>query len=129
MSESPVARRPPRAVVRFNRVAEKVAGRRWFPVWAQVRHRGRRSGTEYVTPVAVLVTPRTFVIGLPWGAGTDWVRNVLAARGCTVRWRGRDVVATEPVLVDKAVALAAANRFERVVLARLNFPAYLQLDR
>ncbi len=46
-------------------------------------------------PVAVLVTPMTFVIGLPWGPPTSWVQNVLAARGCTIRWKGVEYRATE----------------------------------
>lgn len=52
-----------------------------MPVWAVVQHRGRKSGKEYSTPVAVLTTPDAFSIGLPWGKGTDWVRNLRAAGG------------------------------------------------
>lgn len=73
---------PPRLVKLTSPIARKLAGRRWFPLWAVLRHRGRRTGHEYAIPVAVLVTPATFVIGLPWGPTTNWVQNVLAAGGC-----------------------------------------------
>ncbi len=64
-------KQPPRLVTKFGPVAMLLAGRRWFPPWAQLRHRGRRSGKEYAIPVALLVTPTTFVIGLPWGAANE----------------------------------------------------------
>ena len=107
----------------------QLAGRRWFPAWARLRHRGRRSGKEYVIPVAVLATPGAFVIGLPWGPQTNWVRNVLAANGCTITWKGRDYLVTNPLLVDQAVALGAANALQRAIITRVAFPAFLQLDR
>jgi deazaflavin-dependent oxidoreductase (nitroreductase family) len=130
MAGEPAPRKkPPGAAKFFNPIARQVAGRRWFPPWAQLRHRGRRTGRQYVTPVAVLATPDSFVIGLPWGAGTDWVRNVLAAQGCTLRWKGTDFAVTSPQVVDESVALAAANRFQRAVITRAHFPAFLQLQR
>lgn len=82
-----------------------------------------------MTPVAVIATPDAFVIGLPFGSGVDWVQNTTAAGGCTIRWKGDDIKVTEPTLVDRSVALAAANRFQRAAIRRLNFPAYLQLRR
>lgn len=113
----------------LNPLALRMAGRRWLPVWARLSHRGRRSGKEYQIPVAVLVTPDSFVIALPWGTQTNWVQNVLAAGECTIFWKGADHHATQPRLVDTKVALAAANRFERAIIARVNFPAFLELQR
>jgi hypothetical protein len=34
-------------------------------------------------------SPDGFVIALTYGPDRDWVRNVLAAGGCTIEWRGR----------------------------------------
>jgi hypothetical protein len=121
---------PPTAVRSFNRLALLVAGHRFVPVWAVLRHRGRRTGRDHETPVAVLATSDTFVIGLPWGRGTDWVRNVWSADGCVVRWKGRDYHCVGPEFVDKQVALAAASPVLRPVLARLDFEGgFLQLRR
>lgn len=107
----------------------RFAGKKWLPIWAQVKHKGRRSGKEYAIPVAVLAKPDRFIISLPWGPQTNWVQNVMAANGCTIVWKGADHPVTRPRLVDKAVALEAANVIERAVLSRANFPAFLQLQR
>lgn len=85
-------------------LTRSLAGRRFFPLWAVVHHRGRTSGREMSLPVAVRATPEAFVIALPWGPGTNWVRNVQAAGGCTLRWRGRDVAVTRPELLDPQAA-------------------------
>jgi deazaflavin-dependent oxidoreductase (nitroreductase family) len=108
--------RPPAAAKQFNRVAVRVAGHRLLPPWVVLRHRGRRSGKEYATPVAVIPTETTFVIALPWGRETDWVRNVTAAGRCTIRWKGADFECTDPTFVGKDVALAAARGLTRRVL-------------
>ena len=101
---------PPAGAKQFNKVAVRLAGHRILPVWAVLRHTGRSSGKSYATPVAVLPTETTFVIGLPWGRGTDWVRNVRAAGGCTIRWKGHDFTCTDPTFVDQSVARRGRER-------------------
>jgi deazaflavin-dependent oxidoreductase (nitroreductase family) len=121
---------PPAAAKYFNKVALLVAGRRFVPVWAALRHRGRRSGKEYVVPIAVIPTDTTFLIALPWGRGTDWVRNVRAAGSCTIRWRGVDYACSEPEFVDQEVARAAAHGVTAVALGRSDVRhGFIQLTR
>src|SRR5258708_8130741 len=43
-----------------------------------VRHVGRTSGKSYETPVHAVATDGGFAIVLPYGSGSDWVKNVLA---------------------------------------------------
>lgn len=115
----------------FAPVTWALAGRPWFPLWAVVRHRGRKSDTAYTTPVAIIPT-RTearFLIGLPWGSSTNWVQNVVAAGGATVTWKGRDVTTTNPRLVDRKVAVAEVKPPFRRLVGSSRFPAFLQLDR
>src|SRR5664280_1913321 len=81
-----------------------MAGRRWFPGWAVVHHRGRTSGRDLSVPVAVIATPDVFVVNLPWGTQTNWVRNVLTAGHCIVRWKGASHHVTDPELLDEAAA-------------------------
>ncbi|GAA4606853.1 deazaflavin-dependent oxidoreductase (nitroreductase family) [Actinoplanes octamycinicus] len=99
-----------------------LAGRRFFPLWAVVRHRGRVSGRALSVPVAVVATPDVFVINLPWGARTNWVRNVLAAGSCDLRWKGRTEHTDRPRIIDAA---AARPYYSRPVwaMARTLFPA------
>ena len=121
---------PPAAVKSFNVVAVRLAGHRFFPLWVVLRHRGRKSGTEYAVPLAVTPTPTAFIIALPWGRETDWVRNIQAAGRCTVRWKGAEFECTEPVFVGKDVALAAAGSVMRRILQRQDFPhGFIQLTR
>src|SRR5262245_30274984 len=54
-----------------------------------IRHLGRVSGREYRTPVGPFTVGDDFVIALPYGANTDWVRNVLAAGSATLVHEGR----------------------------------------
>jgi deazaflavin-dependent oxidoreductase (nitroreductase family) len=121
---------PPASAKQFNKVAVRLAGHRVLPLWAVLRHTGRSSGKEYATPVAVIPTPTSFLIALPWGRGTDWVRNVRRAGGCTIRWKGRDFTCTEPTFVEKDVALAAARGIVRRGIERSEPPGgFLQLTR
>jgi deazaflavin-dependent oxidoreductase (nitroreductase family) len=90
-----------RGVARFNvRVTNKVtrpfAGR--LPGFGVVRHVGRRSGKAYETPVNLFRDGDRYVVALTYGAGSEWVKNVLAAGGCEVRTRGSTVEVTDPVV-------------------------------
>jgi deazaflavin-dependent oxidoreductase (nitroreductase family) len=106
-----------------NRVIGMVAGRRLSPV-ALVVHRGRRSGRPYRTPVLPLPLGDGFLVSLPYGARRDWVRNVLAAGGATMRRGGRSLVLTDPRLLDAAAAaplLPAALRPALRLAPRIRF--------
>lgn len=122
-------RRPPPWTGSFNRLALRVSGHRWFPLYAVVEHVGRKSGRAYEVPVALIVAPDRFVVCLPFGRGTNWARNVLAAGGCTIRWKGAVHHLTSPQIVGPDVALPLANRLERFMIPRLGFEEFLLLDR
>jgi len=49
-----------------------------------IRHVGRTSGQAYETPIGAEPTDDGFVIAIPYGAGADWVKNVLAAGAATI---------------------------------------------
>jgi deazaflavin-dependent oxidoreductase (nitroreductase family) len=72
-----------------------------------VRHVGRRSGRAYATPVDAVPTDDGFLVVLPYGPGTDWVRNIRAAGTATVEHDGRTV----PVDHPEVVPLADADRW------------------
>jgi hypothetical protein len=69
-----------------------------------VRHAGRVSGRTYETPVGPfgLGDNGDFVIALPYGPGTDWVRNVMASGSATLVHEGRTVAVGEPEVVPIA---------------------------
>jgi hypothetical protein len=51
--------------------------RHWFG--AVLRHKGRRSGREYATPVTAEPTEGGFVKPLTYGQGVDWLKNIRVA--------------------------------------------------
>ncbi len=104
-----------------------LAGTRVLPIWGVVRHRGRRSGREYLTPVALQPTPDGLVIPLPFGPDTDWCRNVRAAKGCVIRWKGEDRRMVDPVFVDATAASAFFPRPLRALLGPLGIRVLLRL--
>jgi len=59
-----------------------------MPGFGVLHHRGRKSGREYQTPVKLFRHGDDYVITLPYGAGTDWVKNVVAAGGGDSRSAG-----------------------------------------
>ena len=91
--------------------------------YAAVTHVGRRSGHAYTTPVRAIPYGEGFVIPLPYGADTDWCRNVLAAGKCTLRWHEQEYILEKPEVIPLAKAVsvfpfslritAAANGIKR----------------
>ena len=86
-------------------IANRLAGRRGFPLWVILRHTGRTSGTPYATTVVSLRTPDGFVIPLPFGDATQWAKNLFAAGGGSLRSHGREYRIVEPRIVDREVAM------------------------
>ena len=63
---------------------------------AVVEHLGRSSGRQYRTPVTPVPTPDGFIVALPYGPDSDWVRNVLAAGSATLVHDGERVPVDRP---------------------------------
>ncbi len=92
----------PKTLARFNRVVTNpVLGHaaRRLPGFAIVTHRGRRSGRVHRTPVNLFRAGDRYVIALTYGADSQWVRNVLAAGGCSVETRRRHIPLVDPEIV------------------------------
>ncbi len=121
---------PPRWAVKGSEPFVKaISGRRWFPLFGIMHHRGRKSGTAYETPIAVIPTAAkdVLLIGLPWGIDTNWAQNVVAAGGATVTWKGGRYGVTDPRIVEGAEAVAMAKPLFRSVVRR--FPGAIVLKR
>ncbi len=80
-----------------NPATRLVAGR--LPGFAILHQRGRRSGRTHHTPMNVFRSGDAYVFALTYGSHVDWVRNVLAAGGCTMTTRGRRVRLINPELI------------------------------
>jgi deazaflavin-dependent oxidoreductase (nitroreductase family) len=108
-----------------NQVVRTFAGR--VAPLAVVEHRGRRSGRRYRTPVLAFRLDGGYVIALFYGAERDWVRNVLAAGGCTLQRAGRQVEATRPELLPVGAGAALVPAPVRLALPMLRVTALLRL--
>ena len=105
-----------------------IAGRRWFPLWAILHHVGRTSGREYAFPVVAMRTEGGFVIPVPFGEATQWVKNVLAAGSATIRWQGRDRVVAHPRIVDWDEARQGFGRVLGTIVPIVGIRTFVRLD-
>lgn len=76
----------------------QTAGKRgeWVSV---VRHRGRKTGEAYRTPVGPVEVERGFLVPLPYGPRVDWARNVLAAGSASLEHEGDVIEVADPEIV------------------------------
>jgi deazaflavin-dependent oxidoreductase (nitroreductase family) len=111
----------------FNPVVRTFAGRRGSPV-AVVEHRGRRSGRRYLAPVLAFRADGGYAVAVIYGAGSDWVRNVLAAGGCTIDRGGRRVRLTDPRMLDADQGMALVPAVMRPALRLLGVTRVLRLS-
>jgi deazaflavin-dependent oxidoreductase (nitroreductase family) len=120
----------PKALARANRLVLNRVMRRVAPLapgLGLLTHRGRRSGREFTIPVNVFVVRGGVRLALTYGPGTDWVKNVLAAGGCSVRHGGRTLELSNPRIVHDP-GRAGMPPFVRFVLARIHVEQFLDLD-
>jgi deazaflavin-dependent oxidoreductase (nitroreductase family) len=69
-----------------------------------IRHVGRTTGRPYETPVGAVATDEGFVIALPYGSNTDWLKNVLASGSATIVDEGNTYRVDQPAIVPTSVA-------------------------
>ena len=82
----------------LNPMMVRLAGRRhWYA--AAIRHKGRRSGKEYATPVMAEPIEDGFIVPLPYGTEVDWLKNVLAAGRAMVEAKGATYTVVEPEII------------------------------
>jgi deazaflavin-dependent oxidoreductase (nitroreductase family) len=84
-----------------------------------IRHRGRKSGKDYETPVVPVADADGFVIVLPYGPSADWVKNVLASGSATIVHEGQTYAVDEPEVIStdavSGLFSPAENRQHRLV--------------
>ena len=113
----------------LNPAMMNLAGRRhWYA--AVIRHRGRRSGREYATPVvAVPVAGDAFIVPLPYGEGVDWLKNVLAAGRAVIEAKGETYDIFEPEAMDAAEALPLLDERHRRTWGRFGIERFLRVKQ
>jgi deazaflavin-dependent oxidoreductase (nitroreductase family) len=93
-----------------------------------IHHRGRKTGRPYATPLGIRpAAAGGFVMPLTFGEAAGWYRNIAAAGGCVITWRGADHTVASPVIVDRATALPAFPRYERLALRAIGINEFVWL--
>lgn len=124
----PRARKVVRFVASFvNPLVLVIAGRRWMPVVGILRHRGRRSGRLYATPIGMRPLGDSFVIPRTFSDQAAWYLNIKAAGEATVKYLGRDYELVDPQVVDYATAKPAFPRYELLQFRLIGINEYLRL--
>jgi len=94
-----------------------------------VRHVGRRSGRTYDTPVVVVEQGDGFLIALPYGDRTDWVKNILAQSSATVITDGRACEVDRPEVIPMTEATAFFRPKEQRLQRRFRVESALRVHR
>ena len=68
-----------------------------------------------------------FIISLAFGAQVDWHRNLQAAGGGAIRWRGRDYEVSGPEMIDADEALPAFDPVQRLFMRLGGIDSYIRV--
>lgn len=112
----------------FNRAALRTAGRAGAGTHV-IRHRGRKSGQSYRTPIGLSETDDGWFVMLPYGRTPDWLKNVLAAGEADVEVDGGVQAVTNPRVVTRADVLPHLSRVGRLIVQLFGVDDFLQLTR
>lgn len=120
----------PRALARLNRhltnpVVRLFAGH--VPGFCILRHVGRRTGRDYHIPLNVFPAGERYVFALTYGAGADWVKNVVAAGECRIRRGGEEVHLTDPRFLPAVEGMAAMPGPARPLLRLAGVSEFLSM--
>ena len=92
-----------------------------------VRHVGRRSGRTYETPVIAVRHEDGFLIALPYGKRTDWLKNVLGKGSATIVTNGHTYEVDRPEVIPMAEATAYFRPREQRMHRQFHVDAVLQV--
>src|SRR3979490_1393545 len=122
----------PQWLARFNRHVTNPIQRMWAgwaPTMGILEHVGRKSGKRYRTPLNVFSTDDGVAIMRPYGPNRDWLKNITAAGGASMRRYGRTLSLTDPRVMPKAEAARAVKGPWKPIFARLPFEQAVLLTR
>ena len=92
-----------------------------------IRHVGRTSGRLYETPIGAVATQGGFVIGLMYGPGSSWLRNVLASGSATLVHEGQTYTVDRPEVVPLPAVAAQFGPGDRRTFRLLGVDLALRL--
>jgi deazaflavin-dependent oxidoreductase (nitroreductase family) len=94
-----------------------------------VRHVGRRSGRTYETPVIAVRHGDSFLIALPYGPRTDWLKNVLDKGSAAIVTNGHTYEVDRPEVIPMAEATANFGPREQRMHRHFHVDTALQVSQ
>jgi deazaflavin-dependent oxidoreductase (nitroreductase family) len=94
-----------------------------------VRHIGRRSGRMYQTPVIAVQHDDKFLIALPYGQRTDWLKNVLDKGSATIVTNGHTYQVDRPEVIPMGEATGYFRPREQRMHRQFHVESALQVHR
>lgn len=92
-----------------------------------VRHIGRRSGRPYQTPIIAVRHDDSFLIALPYGERTDWLKNVLDKGSATIVTNGHAYEVDRPEIIPMVEATAYFRPREQRMHRQFHVDSALQV--
>jgi deazaflavin-dependent oxidoreductase (nitroreductase family) len=92
-----------------------------------VRHVGRRSGRTYETPVIAVQHDDSFLIALPYGERTDWLKNVLDKGSAAIVTNGHAYEVDRPEVIPMEEATAYFRPREQRMHRQFHVDSALQV--
>jgi deazaflavin-dependent oxidoreductase (nitroreductase family) len=118
-----------RSLTRVTRpLALRSAGKRGSNT-SVIRHVGRRSGRTYETPVVAVQHGDGFLIALPYGDRTDWLKNILAEGSATVISDGRSYDVDRPEVIPMTEATTYFRPKEQRLHRRFRVESAVRVHR
>ena len=111
-----------------NKLLIHISGKDWG-LFSILIHTGRKSGKIYQIPIIVVPVQNGFVIALTYGKKTDWVENVKAKGGCSLKWKRQEYALTNPEFIDPKLGLQAFPALIRGGLKIMGIQYYMRLSR
>jgi deazaflavin-dependent oxidoreductase (nitroreductase family) len=94
-----------------------------------VIHVGRHSGRTFETPVVAVQHDESFLIALPYGKRTDWMKNVLASGQATVVSHGQTYGVDQPQVIPMTEATGYFAPKEQKLHKRFAVDSCFQVHR
>jgi deazaflavin-dependent oxidoreductase (nitroreductase family) len=92
-----------------------------------IRHVGRGSGRQYETPVIAVPHDDRFLIALPYGKRTDWLKNVIGKGSATIVTNGHAYEVDRPEVIPMAEATVYFRPREQRMHRQFRVDAALQV--
>ena len=92
-----------------------------------VRHVGRRSGRTFETPVVAVHHDDSFLIAMPYGKRTDWLKNVLDKGSAAIVTNGQVYEVDRPEVIPMADATSYFRPREQRIHRQFHVDTALQV--